>query len=121
MKIIYTILVNAIALFIASRLLSGFVFEGGILAPIMVGTILSFLNFILKPVLKLLSFPFIFITGGLFLIAINAFLIYLSSYLLQVMDIAGTALNVADILTYVLAAVIFGIANWFIHWFLKDE
>lgn len=121
MRIIYTILANALALFLASRLLSGFVFEGGWIAPVLVGAIISILNFILKPIIKLLSFPLIFLSGGLFLIAINAFLIYLSSYLLRVMDIAGTALNVKDILTYVLAALIFGIANWFIHWFLKDD
>lgn len=121
MKIVYRILVNAIALFIASKFLNGFVFEGGILAPILVGAILSLLNFIVKPILKFISFPFIFLTGGLFLIIINAILIYLSSYILQVMDVYGTALNVRDTLTYVLAAVIFGIANWSINWFLKDE
>ncbi|MFA5855550.1 MAG: phage holin family protein [Candidatus Gracilibacteria bacterium] len=121
MRAILTILANAVALLIISRLLSGFVFEGGYLAPILVAAILSILNFILKPVIKLLSFPLIFITGGLFLIVINAFLIYLSSYLLRVMDISGTALHVESILTYVFAAIILGVANWLIHWFLKDN
>jgi uncharacterized membrane protein YvlD (DUF360 family) len=36
------------------------------------------------------------------------------------MDIAGIALQVESLLTYLFAAIIFGVANWFIHWFLKE-
>jgi len=76
---------------------------------------------ILKPVLKFLSFPLVFLTGGLFLIVLNAFMLYLANYVLGVMDFEGVGMVVDGVLTYALAAVIFGIANWLIHWFLKDE
>ena len=49
MRIIATILANALALFLVSRVLEGFVFEGGVVAPIIVGLILTVLNFILNP------------------------------------------------------------------------
>jgi len=120
MRFIYTILVNALALFIVSQVLEGFSFEGGWVAPIVVGLILTVLNYLVKPVLKFLSFPLVFFSAGLFIIVINAFILYLTNYLLIVMDIAGIALHVESYLTYLLAAIIFGVANWFIHWFLKD-
>jgi len=121
MRILVTILVNALALFLVSKLLPGFTFEGGWLTPVIVAAILTVLNFIVKPILKFLSFPLVFLTGGLFLIVLNAFMLFLADYLLAVMDFEGMNLVVDGILTYVLAAVIFGIANWLIHWFLKDE
>lgn len=121
MRILVTILANALALFLVSKLLDGFVFEGGLIAPVIVAAILTVLNFILKPILKFLSFPLVFLTGGLFLIVLNAFMLYLANYLLEVMAFEGVDLAVDGVLTYALAAVIFGIANWLIHWFLKDE
>jgi putative membrane protein len=116
-----TILANALALFLVSKLLDGFVFEGGWVAPLIVAIILTVLNFILKPILKLLAFPLVFITGGLFLIVLNALMLYLSEAILEVLDFEGVNLEVDGVLTYLLAAVIFGLANWLIHWFLKDE
>ena len=85
MRIIATILANALALFLVSRVLEGFVFEGGVVAPIIVGLILTVLNFILKPILK--SFLFLgFSYRRSFLIVLNALMLYLADYLLAVMD-----------------------------------
>lgn len=120
MRLIYTILANALALFLVSMVLDSFWFEGGWLAPIIVGVILTVLNFFVKPVLKFLSFPLVFFSAGLFIIVINAFILYLANYLLLVMDVSGVSMHVESLLTYLLAAVIFGVANWLIHWFLKD-
>jgi putative membrane protein len=120
MRFLYTVLINAAALFIVSKVLPGFVFEGGWLSPVIVGAILTVLNYFVKPILKFLSFPLVFLSAGLFIIVINAFTLYLAHYILQVMDIAGIALQVESLLTYLFAAIIFGVANWFIHWFLKE-
>jgi len=51
MRILVTILANALALFLVSRILEGFTFEGGLIAPVIVALILTVLNFILKPLL----------------------------------------------------------------------
>lgn len=120
MRFLYTIIVNALALFLVSILLDGFSFEGGYLAPIIVGFILTVLNFLVKPILKFLSFPLVFFSAGLFIIVINAIVIYLAQYILTIADISGVSMQVDNPLTYLFAAVIFGVANWFIHWFLKD-
>jgi len=120
MRLIYTIIINAVALFIASLVLSGFVLEGGWMTPVIAAAVITILNMFVKPILKLLSFPLVFFTAGLFLIVINAFIIFLTQYTITVMDIEGVAMHVDNLLTYVLAAIIFGLANGLIHWFLKE-
>lgn len=119
-RLIYTIIVNALALFGASYVLPGFSFEGGWVAPLIFAIILIVLNVVIKPIMKLLSFPLIFITGGLFLVLINAVTLYLAEYILRVMDVSGVSVQFETPLTYLWAAIIFGVANWLIHWFLKD-
>lgn len=121
MGILSTILANALALFVVSRILEGMQFSGGILTYVLVALVLSLLNLILKPVLKLLTFPLVFLTGGLFLIVINALILYVTQHFITVVDIAGVSMTVDKPLTYLFGAVIFGVANWLIHWILKDE
>lgn len=120
MRLIYTIVTNAFALFLVSILLPGFIFEGGWMAPAIAGAVLTVLNMLVKPILKFLSFPLVFVSAGLFLIVINAGILYLTQYVVMVMDVEGVAMIINDLLTYLLAAIIFGFANWLIHWFLKE-
>ena len=103
-----------------SRVLDGITFQGGIATFVIVAAIVSILNFVLKPLLKILAFPLVFITGGLFLIVINALILYVAQHLLTTMDFTGLSMSVDSPLTYLLAAAIFGVANWIIHLFLKD-
>ena len=51
--------------------------------------ILSFLNAILRPILYLLSAPFILVTLGFFMVLINAFLLYLVSGLVKGFLVSG--------------------------------
>lgn len=121
MSILYTLLANSLALFLVSRVLEGMSFEGGIPTFVIVAAIVSILNFVLKPLLKILAFPLVFITGGLFLIVINALILFVAQHLLTTMDFTGLSMTVDKPLTYLLAAAIFGVANWIIHLFLKDN
>jgi len=121
MGILYTILANALALFAVTKVLDSFHIEGGVLTFVIVAVVLSILNLIMKPILKLLTFPLIFLTGGLFLVVINALILYLTQYFIKVLDISGASMQVDKPLTYLWAALILGLANWLIHWFLKDE
>lgn len=121
MNILSTVLANAIALFIVSNIVTSLHIEGGVLTYAIIGVILSILNLIIKPILKVLTFPLVFITGGLFLVVINALILYLCEYILRVIDVTGVSMSVDGTLTYFWAAAILGLANWLIHWFLKED
>jgi len=75
-RIIIRWLVNAIALFVAVRLLPGVeASNGGILA---VALILGFVNAIIRPILVFLTCPLIILTLGLFTLVINALMLQLA-------------------------------------------
>lgn len=75
-RIIIRWLINAIALFVAVRLLPGVeASNGGILA---VALILGFVNAIIRPILVFLTCPLIILTLGLFTLVINALMLQLA-------------------------------------------
>ena len=75
-SLILRLLGSALALYAADSLLSGFVVRGGLKGYLIAGTILGLLNLIVRPILKVIAFPIILLTLGLFTIVINALLIW---------------------------------------------
>jgi putative membrane protein len=74
-------LVNAASLWVAVSLVPGVEFSGGWLAFLGVALVFGVLNAVLGPVMKILSLPLIVVTFGIFLLVINAFLLWLTSRL----------------------------------------
>ncbi len=120
-RIAFAIAVNMGALWATALLLDKFNFTGGIPFLIVAGTLIGVLNYAVKPVAKLLSFPLIFVSAGLFLIVINAVMLGVLDYVLEVLDFTGIDLQVDGTLTYLWAAIIFGLVNWLEHWLLKKS
>lgn len=85
MKMILTIIADAVAIWVAAYLLDGIEIGGSgsrfFLTLLAVAVIFGVLNAILKPILKLLSLPLIVLTLGLFLFILNAIMLSLTSWL----------------------------------------
>jgi len=91
------LLTTAIALATAAWLIDGIRFTGAssgtaelqekLLPLILVSLILGVVTSFVKPVLTILSFPFVIITLGLFLVVINAALLLLTGWLAEKLDI----------------------------------
>ncbi|MEL6916257.1 MAG: phage holin family protein [Bacteroidota bacterium] len=77
MKLILRILLSALAVVILSKILPG-VGVDSYTTAIVVAIVLSLLNFIVKPILIVLTLPVTIITLGLFLLIINAIIILLA-------------------------------------------
>ncbi|MEK7582709.1 MAG: phage holin family protein [Patescibacteria group bacterium] len=75
--IILRIIANSLALYLATLLVPSFLVSGGIKEYALAGLVLALLNMLVRPLLKLVSLPFIIITFGLFTVIINAFMIWL--------------------------------------------
>jgi len=80
-KLVIRWLINFLALFVAAWLVPGITVDGagGWTVYAMMAVILSLVNAILRPLLKLLTCPLIILTLGLFTLVINAFTLWLSS------------------------------------------
>lgn len=87
--IIIQILVNAIAIFVAAKVVPGISFTGDNTTLLMAGFLMGLINFFIKPILKLISLPFILVTLGLFTIVINIVLLELLAYLVPEFKIDG--------------------------------
>jgi len=76
MSFILRLLGSSLALYIAQVFVAGFAVNGGIKGYLIAGIVLGLLNLIIKPILKVIAFPIIFITLGLFTLVISALLIW---------------------------------------------
>jgi len=89
MKFLVQILTNALAIFLADYLVPGFIFEGDILTLLIAGVILGLINIFIRPIVRLISTPFIALSLGLFIIVINIGLLWLLEYLVLELTITG--------------------------------
>lgn len=80
--------------------------------------LLALVNGLVKPLLKLVSLPFVFLSMGLFLFLINAVVLWLVVWLVDTMAITGVVILVTGTAwaTYLYAGVILGLFNLGTHW-----
>ena len=79
MHVLLRLLINAAALWVATRLVSGISHTGDGVTLFGVALVFGVLNVAIKPVLFLLSLPFLIITLGLFTFVLNAVMLLLTS------------------------------------------
>ena len=108
MRFILSILVNGLVVFIASQLLSG-VEVNSFGTAIVVAVVLAIVNFLVKPLLKILTLPITILTLGLFLLVINGLMILLVDYFVGGFEVDG--LFVAIIFSIILA-ILNTLASW---------
>jgi len=120
-KILLGVILNALALYVVTLLFTDIQYTGELKFFIIGGVIIGFLNFFVKPIMKLLSFPLVFVTGGLFMVVINTLIFWLTIKIINVIKFSGIMASVEHGLTYFLAAIVFALTNWFIHLLIKNK
>jgi putative membrane protein len=118
-RVLIGILLNAVTLFILVEFLDEVTGTGGIKLYIIGGIIIGLLNTFIKPLMKILSLPFVVITAGLFLIVINAVILYLSQWAINTMEFRDVRLYITGLGSYIVAAIVLGIINWATNLFFK--
>ena len=107
MKLILKLLINAAALWAAAELVTGIHLDGDFWAILVVALIFGLVNTFIKPILKVLSFPVIILTLGLFALVINAAMLGLTAGIMEslAIDDIWSALIGAAIITVVSAVL----------------
>ena len=119
-RFILHILGNSAALYALVELLKGdFVINGGVKGFLIAGLIFGILNSLIKPIIKLLSLPFVLLTAGLFSFVINAGLAWFVKYALDVLKFEGVSIEVGHWIFYLYVGVFMAIANMLIHWLTR--
>lgn len=120
-RIVAHIIANGVALYFVGIILEGdFLITGGIKGYLIAAIAFGFLNGIIKPILKILSLPFVLVTAGLFIFIINTFLVWFAEYALNVLQFEGVTIVIAGgFFTYLMAGFLISIFNMAITWLLK--
>ena len=79
MRFLIRLLVNAAALWVATRLVNGVTYRGDWLPFLGVALVFGFVNAVIRPVAKVLTFPFILLTLGIFSFVVNGLMLWLTS------------------------------------------
>ncbi len=119
MRVVTWLVTNAVALAVAAWLFDGIRFNGPssgqpeieekLLPLLIVALILGVVTAIVKPMLTLLSLPLVIVTVGLFLVVINAFMLQLTAWLSDKLDIG---FHVDGFMTAVGGAIVITIVTW---------
>ncbi|MEM6894567.1 MAG: phage holin family protein [Bacteroidota bacterium] len=88
MKFILRLLLNALAVIILAYALPAVSVDSYVTA-IIVAVVLSILNFLVKPILVLLTLPITILTLGLFLLVVNALIILLAAHFISGFQVDG--------------------------------
>ncbi|MFT4082189.1 MAG: phage holin family protein [Nocardioides sp.] len=128
MRFLTLLVTNAIALAVAVWLVPGIWFAGPtggseeikhkIVPLLVVAAIMVFLNYLVKPVLTVLSIPFIIVTLGLFLLVVNAAVLGLAAW---ISGHTRYGLHVDDFWSAVLGGLIIAIVASVVRRMLEDD
>jgi len=120
-KIVLGLILNGLALYVLTVILPEVTYTGGFKFFIIGGIVVGLVNAFFKPLIKILSLPLIFLTGGLFLIVINAGVLWFLSYFLDVIQFRDVTLSFPNVGSYAIGAIVFGVVNFAEHMVIGND
>ena len=112
--LLITLLGNAAAIYAADRFIDGFAFSGDLIQLAIAALVFAVINWLVRPIVKLVSLPFLFLTFGLFVLVINAAMIWLLDLLLE-------SVVVLNLVSLAWATLLFTVINLLIKPLKKDD
>ena len=79
MRFLARLLVNAAALWVATRIVPGVSYSGGVVPMLAVALVFGVVNAVIGTMAKILTFPLILLTLGIFILVINGLMLMLTS------------------------------------------
>ena len=118
MSILVRLLINAAALWVATRIVNGISFTGDLPTLLGVALVFGVLNAVLRPILMVLTFPFFIITLGLFTFVLNAVMLLITS---AASDALGLGFRVDGFGAAFLGALVVSIVSFALSMFVGDD
>ena len=117
MRFLVRLLINAVALWVAVKLVPGITYTGDLLPLLGVALVFGIVNAFLRPILKLLTLPLIFLTLGLFALVFNGLMLSLTSYFAGAL---GLPFHVEGCWTAIFGALVVSIVSAALSVFLAE-
>jgi putative membrane protein len=110
MALLLKIVVYAAALWVAVYAVPGLEFDGNWLTLGLIALIFAGVNAVMKPIVTVLSLPFIIVTLGLFLLVVNAVMLAVTIW---ISGIFGLGLTSTGFGATFIGAIVVAIVAWF--------
>ena len=108
MRILLSIVANALALIATAYVVPGISFHGSWVQLLVAGAIFGLLNLIVRPIALLLSVPLLVLTLGLFYFVLNGILLWVFSAFMPGYHVAGLWAGI-------LGSLVIMVVNWLVH------
>jgi putative membrane protein len=115
LRLIIRLLINALAVWVASRLITGITPLTSLTTTLAIGLIFGIVNALIKPIFSLISLPIQVLTLGLFTLVINAAMLGITSWLASQL---GVPFAVDGFAAAFLGALVISLVSWALSSFL---
>lgn len=121
MRLIMRLLLTILLVYVLSTFLERIFFvDGGIAAYIVIGSLLTLMNVIVRPLLHIIMLPFKLFMGLIVLIVTNGLFLWLTQRIARELDPEVVILQIdGGVGGWILIAIILGLANWIFKEVLK--
>ena len=107
-------LVLAVAIAIAAAVVDGIHIDGGDGALLAIAALFGLVNALVRPIVRLLALPVRVMTLGLISFVINGFMLLITDWLLDVLDVGG-------LWNAIVAAIVISIVSTLLNWLIIDR
>jgi putative membrane protein len=118
MSFLARLVINALALWAATRIVPGVTFSGGLLPFLGVALLFGVINATIRPLLKILTFPIIILTLGIFALVINGLMLLLISVM---SDALGLGFHVDGFVAAFWGALVVSIVSTLLSLFVRER
>ena len=112
------LLVNAAALWVATQIVPGVSLSGGALPLLGVALVFGVVNALIRPVARILTFPLIILTLGIFALVINGLMLWLTSSLSSAL---GLGFHVSGFWAAFWGALVVSLVSTILSLFIADS
>ena len=117
-RFLIRLVVNAVAIWAAVELVPGLNYEGNTASLLLVALVFGVVNALVRPLLLLLTCPFIILTLGLFVLVVNTIMLSLTVWLSGIFDLGLTS---TGFWATFLGALVISIVSSLINLIIKDD
>lgn len=122
MQLIFRLAVNAIALWIATVIVTGVDVDTSstrdqVLTLLVVAALFAVVNVVVRPIVKILSLPLYILTLGLFTFVVNALMLWLTSWIAGQLDVP---FHVDGFWPAILGGLVVTVVSWVLNLLLPD-
>jgi putative membrane protein len=118
MSFLIRLIVNALALYVATRIVPGVSYRGEPLPFLGVALVFGVVNAFIGPIAKVLALPLIVVTLGLFLFVVNGFLLWLTS---AVSNALGLGFHVTGFWAAVFGALVVSVVSTMLSLLIREK